>query len=197
VVEPNAALNALFPALCPPAPEGDCVFERILIVFTFAAVLYLEFNEFFRVRGWVLSRPWPVGITPENSIYLVLLLATAILVFRVRYKPLAKRQIGKFRELVEQLYWDQNYGQLLALLQSNLQPLFRIANLDTPWSRLRERLMVMSSNLNYEEILFGFVALGFTKFPYLRVNFPATTLALLTCCFLLPGSRSLLRVNFF
>src|SRR5258708_8848111 len=55
------------------------VFDWIVVLFASLLVLYLEFNEFCSAKGWVLSRPWPTGVTPQHTIYLVLLPASAIL----------------------------------------------------------------------------------------------------------------------
>jgi hypothetical protein len=39
------------------------VFDWTVVLCASLLVLYLEFNEFCSVKGWVLSRPWPKGIT--------------------------------------------------------------------------------------------------------------------------------------
>jgi len=81
----------------------------------------------------------PKGITPQNTIYLVLLLTAAILSLKIRFKRLSRGQIGKFREFVEQLYWDESYGELFTVLQNNLHELFEIARSEPVGSRLRRR----------------------------------------------------------
>ncbi len=128
------------------------VFDWIVVLFASLLVLYLEFNEFCSAKGWVLSRPWPTGVTPQNTIYLVLLAASAILLLRLRFKRLSRNKIEQFRELVEQLYWSESYGEVFTLLQSNLPELFRIAESNTWWHRLRSRLRRAGGNWNPDEI---------------------------------------------
>lgn len=127
-------------------------FDWVVVIMTSFFVFYLEFNDFCSARGWVLSRPWPQGMTPQNTIYLVLLVAVAILIFRLRFKRLSKGKIGRFRELIEQLYWDESYGELFVVLQNNLAQLFRIAKSDSVLSRLRDYLRRTTGDLTVAEI---------------------------------------------
>jgi hypothetical protein len=128
-------------------------FDWVVVAVASLVVFYLEFNDFCSSRGWVIPRPWPHGITPQNTIYLVLLVAALILAFRLRFKRLSSRKIRNFRELVEQLYWDESYGELFVVLQNNLAELFRIAGSDFALSRLRSRLRRSSGNLTHGELL--------------------------------------------
>lgn len=126
--------------------------DWVVVLLASGSILYLEFNDFFNARHWVLRRPWPDGITPANTIHLVLLGAVAILVIRFRYKRLSRGRIGKFRELVEQLYWEERYGELLTILQNNLPELFRLANADFPLVHLRKQLKNSSRKLTDQEL---------------------------------------------
>lgn len=74
------AVLTLFAAIYALVPRGrqldiqvrvgvlDVVIASIASIF----ILYLEFNEFCSSKGWVLRQPWPTGITPKNTSYLVL-----------------------------------------------------------------------------------------------------------------------------
>jgi hypothetical protein len=129
------------------------VFDWIVVLFASLLVLYLEFNDFFSAKRWVFSRPWPTGVTAQNTIYLVLLAASAILLLRLRFKRLSRNKIGQFRELIEQLYWSERYGEVFTLLQNNLRELFRIAESNTWLDRLRNRLRRAGGNWNPNEIV--------------------------------------------
>lgn len=101
--------------------------DRIVLFIGCLLILYLEFNEFCQAHGWVLQRTWPEGITPQNTSYLVLL--GLIIFFFVRLKyfgRLSRGKIRKFRDLLEQLYWADSFGELLTLVQRNLKDLFLI-----------------------------------------------------------------------
>lgn len=139
------ALLAAIYALVPRVRQLDLqlrlgLFDKFVMVVATAAVLYLEFNNFFSAKGWVLSGRWPQGITPTNSIYLVLLGTVGVLFFRIRFAHLSRRKMRKFKELIEELYWAESYAELLALLQKHLAQLFTIARSKTLWSRLRTKL---------------------------------------------------------
>jgi hypothetical protein len=127
------------------------VFDWIVVLLASILVLYLEFNDFFSARRWVFSRPWPTGVTPQNTIYLVLLAASAILLLRLRFKRLSRNKIGQFRELIEQLYWSESYGEVFTLLQNNLRELFRIAESNTWSDRIRNHLRRAGGNWNLNE----------------------------------------------
>jgi hypothetical protein len=103
-------------------------FDWVVVAVASLVVFYLEFNDFCSARGWVIPRPWPHGITPQNTTYLVLLVAALILAFRLRFKRLSSGKIKNFRALVEQLYWDESYGELFVVLQKNLAELFKVAS---------------------------------------------------------------------
>jgi len=149
------------------------LFDWGLVFITSVLVLYLEFNEFFSSKGWVIPRPWPTGVTPQNTIYLVLTGATAILVVRLRISRLSKNKIQQFRELIEELYWDERYGELFTLLESNLAELFRIAKSSSWQSRLRNRLRRASGNLNTTEMIMLIEEINAKGGPQLnRTDFP-------------------------
>jgi hypothetical protein len=115
--------------------------DWIVLTAGMSAILYLQFYEFFRLRGLTLSRPvWSRGITSHDAIYLVMLLMVIWLSGPVRCARLSRRKIGKFQDLAEELYWAGTYGQLFALLQQHLGELFRILHANFFLSRLRRSI---------------------------------------------------------
>ncbi len=103
-------------------------------------VIFLEYHDFRVVRGWFLKIAYPAGITPQNTMYLVLLFEALFISVRIRYYRLSKGKMPKFRELLEELYWSETYGELFALIQTHIRGLFRIYNSDFALSRFRSRL---------------------------------------------------------
>jgi hypothetical protein len=116
-------------------------FDWVIFAFGSLVILYLEFFAFCEARGWVItSRQWPEGITPQNTIYLVLLGMTIILALRVKFAKLTPKNIFKFRELVLELYWSKSYAELFAIIQKHIQQLVRIQNDDFAFARIRRHL---------------------------------------------------------
>ncbi|MFZ0636668.1 MAG: hypothetical protein WA755_09160 [Candidatus Acidiferrales bacterium] len=118
--------------------------DRVLVSVGSLAILYLEFNEFCTVHGWTFKGPWPSGITPRNAMYLVMAAVTIILWIRIKFSRLTKGKIQEFRELVEQSYWSESYGELLTLLRMHLRQLFKISESQSLLLRLRSRLKPLS-----------------------------------------------------
>jgi len=114
--------------------------DWIIILIGFFGVFYLAFYDFALARGWVFKRSWPEGITPRNTTYLIMAGVTLFLWLRIRFTSLTSGKIQKFRELVEELYWTESYGELLTLLQGHLKRLFKIYHSDFLLFRIRTRL---------------------------------------------------------
>jgi hypothetical protein len=105
------------------------------------AVLYLEFFEFFETRGWIFkSLYWPEGITPKNTIYLVILGMAIFVACRVQFSRLTPANVHKFRDLVLELYWAESYAELFAIFHRHLPELFRIYDDDFALARFRSSL---------------------------------------------------------
>jgi hypothetical protein len=122
--------------------------ERAIILVGFLAIVYLEFDTFFLVHGLnLIPRPWPEGITSKNAAYLITIAIATMVGFRIRYARLTKRQIYRFQELVEELYWSERYGELIALLQRHLKAFFRIYGSESALARLRRRIDLLSRGM--------------------------------------------------
>lgn len=117
-------------------------FDWLVIIVSTLLVIVLEFHEFLQVHySWLPPKElWWKGITPKNATYLVVLCAAAILGMRLRWAKLTRTKKQTFRDLIEELYWNENYSELFALLQTHLNSLFRIYRADFFIPRLRARL---------------------------------------------------------
>jgi hypothetical protein len=89
-------------------------------------IVYLQFYDFFETRGVTFARPWPIGITPSNTTYLVLLGMAIWLAFRVKFASLTAPKLANFRLLLEELYWADAFGELFSLLRKHRLRLFDI-----------------------------------------------------------------------
>ncbi len=109
---------------------------------TFLAVLYLEFYDFFLTRHIAPKNDtWPVGLTPKNAVYIVLVISAVAILFRLRFSHLTRHKIRHFRDLAEQLLWSQRYEELISLLTRHLNPLFKIYHASFPLVHLRDRML--------------------------------------------------------
>jgi hypothetical protein len=111
------------------------------IVLGSLGIMYLEFYEFFLAHGWVFNRPWPQGINANNTAYLIFVAVSIFVWFRIFTSKLTRKNIRKFGELAEALFWSESYGELLALMHRHHKNLFRIYNSDFAPSRWRNSLM--------------------------------------------------------
>jgi hypothetical protein len=120
-------------------------FDWLLIIASVLLVIALEFYEFLQAHySWLPPKElWWKGITPKNATYLVVLCAAAILGIRLRWAKLTRTKMQTFRDLIEELYWNENYSELFALLQAHLKDLFRIYRGDFLIPRLQARLNPM------------------------------------------------------
>lgn len=117
-------------------------FDWLTLSLAFVTVLALEFYDFLQPHySWMLPKEsWWKGITPKNAMYLVLLVEAAILSLRLRWAKLTPGKMRTFRDLVEELYWNESYSELFALLQTHLKSLFRIYSANYFLPRLRAQL---------------------------------------------------------
>ena len=117
-------------------------FDWLLISAAVVLAICLEFYEFLQGQfRWLPTKEcWPQGITPTNATYLIILIAVIVLWCRLRFARLTRSTMPLFRDLVEELYWNGNYGELFALLQTHLKSLFRIYSDDFFLPNLRRKL---------------------------------------------------------
>jgi len=118
------------------------VLDWVIALIGTLALIGLEFYEFLQTHFSLVppEKSWPTGLTSKNVIYLVFLAVALVIGLRLRIAKLSKSRMAVFRELVEELYWNGNYGELIALLQTHLKSLFRTYRDDFPLSRLRARV---------------------------------------------------------
>ena len=139
-----ALLVAVY-AVVPRARQLDLklrmgVLDWVVAGLGFLGIAYLEFYDFFSSRGWVFNKPWPQGITPRNTTYLIMAAVIAFIAARIRAARLTAGKIQQFRALVEELYWSESYGELLTLLQGHLKQLVQIYNSEFWRARVRNWL---------------------------------------------------------
>jgi hypothetical protein len=121
----------------------------------FFVILYLEFYDFLEFHHLAFRKiSWPHGIEPRGITPLILMVTVLWLVIRINSSHLSSSKIFKFQELGGELLWDENYAELLALLERNAVRLFKIANSDSRLAKLRRRYS--SPPINFEEILRAF-----------------------------------------
>src|ERR1035438_2869992 len=109
---------------------------------TVLIALFLQFYDFFgtHIPHLPPKECWPTGLTPANTIYVVVLFLAVILGTRLYFAKLTRRKAAAFRDLIEDLYWGGSYGELIALLQAHLRSLFQIYDGDYFLPKLRARL---------------------------------------------------------
>lgn len=117
-------------------------FDRVLAVVAVSVALFLQFYDFFQphIAHLPPAECWPVGLTPANAIYIDILFFAMILGVRLYFARLTRRKMAAYRDLIEDLYWGRNFGELITLLQAHLQSLFRIYQGDYVLPRLRAML---------------------------------------------------------
>jgi hypothetical protein len=111
------------------------------IVIGSLGIMYLEFYDFFLARDWVVHRPWAPGINAKNSAYLIFVVVSIFVWFRIFTSKLTRKNSRKFGELAEELLWSESYGELLALMHRHYKELFKIYKSDFAPSRWRNSLM--------------------------------------------------------
>ena len=113
-----------------------------LAVLAVLVALFLQFYDFFHAHISHLAPKecWPEGLTPANATYIDILSFAIILGARLYLAKLTRRKMAAYRDLIEELYWDKKFGELITLLQAHLQSLFRIYEGDYFLPKLRARL---------------------------------------------------------
>lgn len=117
-------------------------FDSALAIIAFLVAFFLQFYDFFQAHISRLAPKgcWPEGLTPTNAIYMDVLLFAMILGARLYFAKLTPGKMAAYRDLIEDLYWDRKFGELITLLQAHLRSLFRIYEGDYLIPRLRAKL---------------------------------------------------------
>lgn len=121
-----------------------------VVIVAAVSVIGFEFYEFLQTQVTRLppAQCWPAGLTPEKAAYLIILLAVLILSIHLYFAKLHRSKMVIFRELIEELYWNENFGALFALLKTHLDSLFRIYGTHSFLNRLRDKLNPISDTLH-------------------------------------------------
>jgi hypothetical protein len=108
--------------------------DLVILLIGSLTVIYLQFYDFFETRG-INFAPLARGLTPANTTCLALLAMAAWLAARLRFARLSVAKMPKFRQLLEELYWSNSFGESFSLLQNCRIQLFDIYHRRTFVSR--------------------------------------------------------------
>ena len=115
-------------------------YDISIIILCFLVILYLLFYKSFLViglsPGWNLYR-WQ--ITPSNSIFIILLILTCYLFFRINFFSFSIRKINKVERLIDNLMQEEKYNDLIEFLDINFERLEKISERKTTYLKLRDR----------------------------------------------------------
>lgn len=109
-------------------------------VFTaaFFSILYLDLYSFFKARHLVVLRPaWSTGLTTVQATHVLVIVLLVALILRSQLARLTPTKIFRFQDLAEELLWSESYAQLLTVLETHLDRLFKIYHADFWPDRLR------------------------------------------------------------
>lgn len=103
-------------------------FDWLIVVGVFLAVHYLVFEPALRSVGLYYSfGPWKWGLDKSSSIYLLLLGLGLFILVRARAPKLARRNIGVFAKLVDNLLLTKRYDELVSLVEPQFSKLIGIS----------------------------------------------------------------------
>lgn len=103
-------------------------FDWFIVVGVFLTVHYLVFESALRSVGLYHSfGPWKWGLDKSSSIYLLLLGLGLFLLVRARAPKLARRNIGIFAKLVDNLLLTKRYDELVSLVEPQFSKLLNIS----------------------------------------------------------------------
>ena len=92
--------------------------NRVLIIGTVLVLHYFAYQSVLNSIGWSLNiGPWRWGFGPENTSYLVALLAGGAVLWRSRRVHLSNAKIKAFQELSERLLFEGKHSDLVFLLE--------------------------------------------------------------------------------
>jgi hypothetical protein len=112
-----------------------------IIALSILSIHYILFFPVLSNLGVALDLGyWRWGFDPSNTSYLIILVASIIVVIRSQRAPLRRSKTEVFRQLTERLLQEGKYSDLIFLLQHHHKGLFRIYNADFFLPRLRHKI---------------------------------------------------------
>lgn len=103
-------------------------FDWLIVVGVFLVVHYLAFESAFRSVGLYHNfGAWKWGLDKGSSIYLLLLGLSIFILVRARAPKLARRNIGIFAKLVDNLLLTKRYDELVSLVEPQFSKLLSIS----------------------------------------------------------------------
>jgi len=115
-------------------------YDISIIFLCFLVILYLLFYKSFVVIG--LNPDWNLHkwrITPSNSIFIILLILTFYLFFRIKYFSFSILKVNKVGRLIDNLMQEEKYNDLIEFLEINFDRLEKILERKTMYLKLRDR----------------------------------------------------------
>ena len=97
-------------------------FDAVIAIVTFLLILDCEFYSFVLSHPfWGVALAWPANKCPKDmttsaATDLILLLGGAVVAARMRLRRLSRRNIRKFRKLLDELYWAGGYEEIFNFL---------------------------------------------------------------------------------
>lgn len=103
-------------------------FDWLIVITVFLAVHYLVFERAFRAVGlYYIFGPWKWGLDKDSAVYLLLMALGFYLLVRARAPKLARRNIGTFGKLVDNLLLTKRYDELVSLVEPQLSKLLKMS----------------------------------------------------------------------
>lgn len=96
---------------------------------------------------------WPKELKPSDASDLILLLGVGITALRMRVRRLSRRNIKKFRKILDELYWAGANEEIFNFLERHGSELLRLSSSDFPLARLRNSLRPFPEANQFAEFL--------------------------------------------
>lgn len=114
--------------------------DWIIIVVSLILVHYLLFFDFFNKKNLSPNfgfHRW--GIYPEDMAYFVILLTFLVIWIDIQSFKLKRGKICRFKELYFSIIWDENFSDLISLLEKHIENIRKIAKNDYFLIRIKKK----------------------------------------------------------
>jgi hypothetical protein len=116
-------------------------FDVLVMISCGMVVVYLLFYPTFRVIGYTPAMGLSTWrITPENTIFIILIITSIYLYLRLKFSTFSIRRIDRVNSLVNNLLQEEKYGDLIEFLEQNFVRLKDISERATPYLILVDKV---------------------------------------------------------